>query len=239
MRTDGSATPTAPGLDRPIASRLHTLVVIGVIVGWAVISKVMADRLGAELPNRLRSYLIALAWEWLMFLVVVGGVRKARVALSSVIGPPWRSLRALLTDIGIAVGFWVPAVVVLQVLSMLLRVTNDSAVQAMLPRGGLEIALWLVLSLSAGICEETIFRGYLQRQLIVFSRSSLAGIVLAATIFGVGHAYQGWRMAILDGLYGVMFGVLAYWRRSVRPGMIAHAWNDAFMGILAASMLRP
>ena len=29
-----------------------------------------------------------------------------------------------------------------------------------------------------------------------------------------------------------MFGVLAYWRRSLRPGMMAHAGNDAIVGLL-------
>lgn len=235
-----SAAPTTPpARDGLIASRVHTLIVLAVIVGWVLIGKLLSDRLGVQHPNRVRSYLIALAWEWLMFALVVGGVLRARVALGSVIGPRWRSWRALLTDIGIAAGFWVAAAVLLQLLGMLLRITSvGTAVRAMLPRGGLEIALWLVLSVSAGICEETIFRGYLQRQLTVLSRSSLAGILLAAAVFGAEHAYQGWGHAILDGLFGAMFGALAYWRRSVRPGMIAHAWNDAFMGILAASMLR-
>jgi uncharacterized protein len=235
-----SDTPTAPA-DRNglIASRVHTLIVLVVIVGWTLISKTVTDRLGAvQHPNRVRSYLIALAWEWLMFGLVVIGVRRARVALSAVIGPRWASWRALLTDIGIAAALWIPAVVVLQLLSKLLGITNSSVVQAMLPRGGIEIALWVALSVTAGICEETIFRGYLQRQLTVLARSSLAGILLAAAVFGAGHAYQGWRLAILDGLYGVMFGALAHWRRSVRPGMIAHAWNDGFMGIVAASMMR-
>jgi hypothetical protein len=31
-------------------------------------------------------------------------------------------------------------------------------------------------------------------------------------------------MVILIGLYGTMFGILAHWRGSVRPGIIAHAW---------------
>jgi hypothetical protein len=30
---------------------------------------------------------------------------------------------------------------------------------------------------------------------------------------------------ILIALYGAMFGILANWRGSVRPGMIAHAWK--------------
>jgi len=45
-------------------------------------------------------------------------------------------------------------------------------------------------------------------------------------------------MATIIALYGLMFGVFAYWRRSVRPGMIAHAWQDAVTGILAVTFLR-
>jgi hypothetical protein len=52
--------------------------------------------------------------------------------------------------------------------------------------------------------------------------------------FGAGHAYQGFRMAILIALYGAMFGILAQWRGSVRPGMIAHAWQDSVSGVVAA-----
>jgi hypothetical protein len=29
-----------------------------------------------------------------------------------------------------------------------------------------------------------------------------------------------------------MFGLLALWRRSLRPRMVTHAWHDSFEGIL-------
>jgi len=49
----------------------------------------------------------------------------------------------------------------------------------------------------------------------------------------VPHVYQGLRVGIMSGLYGVAFGVLAFWRRSLRPGIIAHVWSD-----IAARLLR-
>jgi membrane protease YdiL (CAAX protease family) len=104
----------------------------------------------------------------------------------------------------------------------------------LLPERGIELALWIALSVSAGICEETIFRGYLQRQFTALTKSAPAGILLSAAAFGGVHAYQGFRMTILIALYGAMFGILAYWRGSVRPGMIAHAWQDSLNGVLAA-----
>jgi uncharacterized protein len=57
---------------------------------------------------------------------------------------------------------------------------------------------------------------------------------LSAAAFGVADAYQGFRMVILIGLYGAMVGILAYWRGSVRPGVIAHTWQDSLNGVLAS-----
>jgi membrane protease YdiL (CAAX protease family) len=102
------------------------------------------------------------------------------------------------------------------------------------PRGAVEITLWIALSVTAGVCEETIFRGYLQRQFIALTKNIPAGILLSAAAFGAAHAYQGFRRVVLIGMYGAMFGVLAHWRRSIRPGIIAHAWQDALIGALTS-----
>jgi hypothetical protein len=47
-------------------------------------------------------------------------------------------------------------------------------------------------------------------------------------VFGVGHFYEGIGAAARITLFGVLFGLLALWRKSLRPGMIAHAWSDIF-----------
>jgi hypothetical protein len=51
-----------------------------------------------------------------------------------------------------------------------------------------------------------------------------------------GSPCMGFRMMILIALYGAMFGILAYWRRSVRPGMIAHSGQNSLNGVLATVM---
>jgi len=33
-------------------------------------------------------------------------------------------------------------------------------------------------------------------------------------------------------IYGAMFGTLAILRKSLRPGMMAHAWHDSFEGVI-------
>ena len=95
-----------------------------------------------------------------------------------------------------------------------------------------EKELWVVLSITAGICEEAIYRGYLQRQFMALTKSVPLGIVFSALVFGAAHSYQGLAQAMLIGTLGAMGGTLAYWRRSVRPGMIAHVLQDVLGGFI-------
>jgi membrane protease YdiL (CAAX protease family) len=83
----------------------------------------------------------------------------------------------------------------------------------------------------AGLCEELVFRGYLQRQLAVLTRSTVAGLVLQAMVFGVSHGYQGVKAVINITILGLLFGLVAQWRRSIVPGAIAHALTDIVGGL--------
>jgi len=113
---------------------------------------------------------------------------------------------------------------------------DDRAVQFLLPQGAREMAMWVALSVTAGICEEALYRGYLQRQFMALTKNVPAGILLSAIAFGLAHSYQGWTRATTIGVEGAMLGAMAYWRKSVRPGMIAHAWKDAVAPLLMSAM---
>jgi len=225
---------------RPVASSLHTILLIAVLGGWTFWSKIHADHLRAAAnPNRLQFYLTILLFEWFLFALAVAGVRLSGASVLLVLGDHWHSARQVLRDIGIAAAFWVVALGLLWILGKLLRVGEQGGnMQFMFPHGGVEITVWIALSVTAGICEEAIFRGYLQRQFMALTRNAPAGILLSGTAFGAAHAYQGVRMVILISLFGTMFGILSYWRGSVRPGMIAHAWQDSLGGVVG-SLMKP
>jgi membrane protease YdiL (CAAX protease family) len=236
METSASGQ-SASGRYPPVASPIHTILVLAALGGWAFWHKISVDQLSvAANPNRVRFYLVTLFFEGLLFVLVVAGVRSSGASLLVVFGDHWHSLRQVLRDIGIALGFWIIAAMLLWIFGWLLRIAALGRNVSMLPQRGIELTFWIALSVTAGICEETIFRGYLQRQFIALTKSGPAGILLSAATFGAAHAYQGFRMVILIALYGAMFGILAYWRASVRPGMIAHAWQDSLNGVLAIVM---
>jgi uncharacterized protein len=96
----------------------------------------------------------------------------------------------------------------------------------------------LATSLTAGFCEELIYRGYLQLQFTVVTHTVTGGIILQAIVFALNHGYQGWRFILLIAVLATMLGLLAHWRRSMRAGMIAHALQDGVTGIVAAHLLR-
>jgi membrane protease YdiL (CAAX protease family) len=219
----------------PAAGPLHTILVLAAIGGWTIWHRIFANQLSAAAnPNRVRFYVVTLLYEWLLFVLVLVGVRRNGVSLLIVLGDHWHSVRQVLRDIGIAAGFWIVAAMLLWIFGWLLRIAALGRNVSMLPHRGIELTLWIALSVTAGICEETIFRGYLQRQFMALTKSAPAGILLSGATFGAAHAYQGFRMVILISLYGAMFGILAHWRGSVRPGMIAHAWQDSFNGVLSS-----
>ena len=222
------------------AGPLHTIFVLAALAVWAFLGNILADQLSAAVnPQRVRFYAVTLLFEWFLFVFVVAGVRRSGASTLIVLGNHWHSVRQVLQDFGIAAAFWIVSAIFLSILVWLLDSTALSRnVQFILPHGTAELTIWIALSVTAGICEETVFRGYLQRQFIALTKSVPSGILLSAAVFGGAHAYQGFRLVALISLYGAMFGILAHWRKSVRPGMIAHAWQDSLNGVTAILMSR-
>lgn len=211
---------------RRIAHPLHTAAVLAAQGVIAVRAITNANHMRAGNHSNVPMYLQTIIVEWLLFAFVLWGVRLAGSPLTAVIGERWRSARDVLKDVGIGVVFIILQTIVLSIFSMHMLGGDDRAVQFLLPKGRVEMALWLALSISAGICEEAVFRGYLQRQFSALSQNIPAGILLSAAMFGLAHGYQGLWRAVVIGVDGATLGVLAHWCRTVRPGMIGHAFKD-------------
>jgi len=100
------------------------------------------------------------------------------------------------------------------------------SIAPLLPKGPVEMMLWVALSISAGVCEEVIYRGYLQKQFSLLARSAAGGLIAQSVLFGISHGYQGYQLVVTITISGAVYGLIAYWRHSLRSVMIAHAWSD-------------
>jgi uncharacterized protein len=176
--------------------------------------------------------------EWVTVAFIWYGLSLRGVDLHDIIGGAWPRALAILRDLGISVAFLIISSLILSGLGHLLKAVPNEAIRNALPRSSIEVVLWLLLCITAGFCEETIFRGYLQRQFAALTRSAAGGVVLQGIAFGAGHGYQGWRYMLIISVFGILFGLLAQWRHSLRPGMLAHALQDGIGGLVGRHFLR-
>jgi len=220
----------------PVAPWWHTAAVAALLVVTSVLSGRQAQR-GSLGAHRAGRYLFGIAMEWTLLLLVWWGLRMKRVKLAELVRMR-RGLAALAEDFAAAGIFWTIAVVVLAAIGLALRLAHLSAPQKTLmeiaPSTPLQLLLWMVLSLSAGFCEECVFRGYLLRQFASVGGGVWLGVLGSSLLFGVSHGYEGAAGMTAITAYGALFCALVLVRRSLRPGMIAHAWHDIFSGAMLA-----
>ena len=218
----------------PVAGVVHTLVLLLILTAIAIAGYFSTHRQSADHnPHRWVFYVTTMAWEWLVFGYIYWGLRRRGRSFRNIAGDRWRGATNFFLDIAIAFGFWIAALFILSLVAHVVHATGMAeAARILAPQNYLESILWVALSVSAGICEETIFRGYLQRQLVAWTRSAPAGVILSALLFGAGHIYQGTKATVVIAVYGLLFGILAEARQNLRPGMMVHAWHDAVTGLV-------
>jgi uncharacterized protein len=210
---------------QPVASPRHLAVVLAVIVVLVLRGWFQAQHMRTmAVPDHIRLYSRTILFEWLTLALVLVGVWLHGSSLLTVLGDRWRSVSQFFRHVGIALLFLIATIVFTSMAGS--HGSAGDRATLLLPDGRIEIALWVLLSITAGICEEAVYRGYLQKQFIALTRSVPVGIILSALAFGLAHSYQGFARASMISVLGAMGGVLAYWCRSVRPGMIAHALQD-------------
>ena len=184
-------------------------------------------------------YALTIGTELVLFGLTYLGMRFSKMTLRDVIGGRWNTMEDFLLDVAVAFGFWIVSYAVLIGLGLAMHLAKPGAIdegkktiQLLAPHGGLELALWICMSVVAGFVEEIVFRGYFQRQFSTLLRNVWIGMLASAAVFGLSHAYEGRQRMLLIFIYGAMFGTLTIWRKSLRPGMMAHAWHDSFEGII-------
>lgn len=230
---------------RLIAPLWHTAIILALLFGMSAINALthhfagpLPHQPGTQHRTHFVMYGATLCWEWVLFALVYWGLLLRRTPLRQLLGVRRQGAVEVWTDIAIALGFWFASLIALGAVGILLRRAHlhpediRGIVSQMAPASVGELAFWIALSISAGICEELIFRGYLQQQFTALTRHIWLGIAISAVFFGLAHGYEGTSGMLLIVLYGAFFGILAHLRRSLRAGMFAHAWHDSLSGIV-------
>jgi membrane protease YdiL (CAAX protease family) len=112
---------------------------------------------------------------------------------------------------------------------------GDLAILA--PQTPREDCLFDMVAITAGVCEEILYRGLLLATLV-----SLVGtwpaVAITSLIFGLGHAYQGISGIAKTGLVGLVLALLTVFSGSLFIAIVLHAVIDLASGRVMGRALR-
>jgi membrane protease YdiL (CAAX protease family) len=108
---------------------------------------------------------------------------------------------------------------------------------AVVPHTRAELNWFGGVSLTAGFCEEFLFRGY-----FIWAFAPWLGwwgaAALSLAIFAVWHIYQGWSGVLRTGVVGALFVLTVGVLGSLWPAIVLHFLVDLGMGVIAWLALR-
>lgn len=103
--------------------------------------------------------------------------------------------------------------------------------ERILPQSPRELPPFLALCLTAGLCEEFLYRGF---AMAAFSRAGFpdwATVLISSILFGLAHLYQGRGGLVGTLLIGVVFGIARIAYHGLLPVAAWHFAIDAVAGV--------
>ena len=192
--------------------------------------------------QRLTLYASTMAFQWIASAIIfwratVHGFSATQLGL----GFP----KPLLT-IALAVGL--TALILLNQIVGLKRLASQPAAsqgavpqlaQKLFPQDNAERLAFFALVVTVAICEEFIYRGFIQHLFqSLAGGSTYVAVFGSASFFALAHLYQGRRGLISTFTIGVVFSAAAAISFSLIPSIIAHFAADFVAGMLARGYLR-
>jgi len=192
--------------------------------------------------DRLSLYASTIAFQWLAAGVILWrtsahGIRAAQLGLA--IPSP---------RITIAAAIALSTLILLNQIFSLRRIAaNPAEIKGTLPQLALKVfpqdnverLVFFALVSTVAVCEEIIYRGFVQFLLQSWSGGAIVvGIVGSAAIFGLAHLYQGARGLVSTSVIGFLFSAIRAGTGSLLAPLIAHFVADLAAGLLAPRKLR-
>ena len=190
---------------------------------------------------RLRLWKLSIGYAWP--LVAVGAalwIANGRSWTSFGFSAPdgwrlWTSI-ALLLLLAAYYAYWVATLARNSEARASLR-QQIGALAAVLPHTRTDLYWFSGVSLTAGFCEEFLYRGYF---VWVFSPwlGWWGAAALSLSFFAIWHLYQGWNGVLHTGIAGALFTLVVAIFDSLWPAIALHALVDLSNGVMAWLALR-
>lgn len=206
------------------------VVFITLAVPWAVLRNRESALAMADIPLAIRFYAMLLPQIVLGLLAMVTGLVEG-IDLFPAQAPTLQSwslgLVFIVVSLALVRPYWRRSVEEQKPTWRLFAPTNRR-----------ERRLWVVLSLSAGVGEELVWRGVLPVLLAALLGNAALGIALSITSFALAHAIQGLRSVLAIAAIAAAFHALVFVSGSLYVAMVAHFVYDVIAGFTYARFAR-
>src|SRR6266481_4420419 len=111
--------------------------------------------------------------------------------------------------------------------------------ERLLPQSAVELLPYLALAITAGLCEEFLYRGFVMAVLLRVGLQAWAVVVLSSVLFGLAHSYQGRGGIVMTLLIGLILGTSRLAYGSLVPAVFWHSAVDVVAGTAGPRYLTP
>src|SRR5439155_6019984 len=217
---------------------------LGVLLPWrgrARMKKLLAMPHVSSMV-RLVLYASTIAFQWVVVAVVgwrvwMHGYNAAQLGL----------LVHDRTRIGIAAVVGAAVIATLQWLNLRrvgripveARGSLQAIAERILPQSTVELLPYLALAITAGLCEEFLYRGFAMAVLAHLGLQAWAVVLLSSVLFGLAHSYQGRSGIVMTLLIGLLLGTSRIAYGSLVPAIFWHSAVDVVAGTAGPRYLTP
>lgn len=180
-------------------------------------------------------YWITMVKEWALVGIGVALLQRAggpwsAVGLRAPMG--WRLWASLVLFLALAVAYASSAIKVARTDGAKTELRQKlESVAPILPHSNPELGWFLPTCLTAGVCEEFLFRGY-----FIWALAPWLGwwgaAVVGVPVFGLLHAYQGKAGVLRTGAVAALLTLVVAGTRSLLPAMVLHTLVDIGSGAI-------
>lgn len=218
---------------RPPAPVWHTILLLVYLLmpvsGWPGAKQYISQ---LQAGPRLDVYLFETGFQLFGVFLVLCGLYINKTQFRELLGKRWQTAEDGFRDIYLAVLFWLLAIG-LGVFTYFALGASYTRPSRVLPRTPHDLVLFIPFAVTAGFCEEVMFRGYLFKQFKALTGSVEVGVVVQALAFSAAHGYDQTIAGVINSfMFGIAFGILTNWKKSLIPAIIGHSWLDISVGIV-------
>ena len=111
--------------------------------------------------------------------------------------------------------------------------------ERILPQSTVELLPYVALAITAGLCEEFLYRGFAMAALTRAGLGAWLVVLVSSLLFGLAHSYQGRGGMVMTFVVGLVLGASRLTYNSVVPAVFWHSAVDLVAGLAGRRYLGP